>query len=119
MWSLREEGRSPKQIAKELGLPREQVLAFIHGSENGHQPDKADPGLIGCWVSPGWNVGLTVDERYHHWPGWSDLDSDKDKAGVVAVLVARDDRRGERVSVCGYLVDAFCPASRTHWVPRA
>jgi len=61
--------------------------------------------LAGCWVSPGWSQGLTVEGH----PGWPDVDAaDADASfGLVSVLVTRQERYG-RVRLCGWLVDVYC-----------
>lgn len=59
---------------------------------------------VGCWVSPGWRVGLEVEDHYQ-WPGGES--GTPETSGLVFVLVAR--RAGARkVSVCGYLLDVYC-----------
>lgn len=72
------------------------------------------PGLAGCWVSPGWSTGLTVDGH----PEWPDI-ADKHAAdgGVATVLVARRERP-HRVSVCGYLLDVYCLGVKNTLGPR-
>jgi hypothetical protein len=60
--------------------------------------------LAGCWVSPGWSCELQVTLR----DGWEDVDlGDGGPAGIALALVARAEQ-GDRVTVCGYLVDTFC-----------
>jgi hypothetical protein len=60
--------------------------------------------LVGCWISPAWSRDLLVRCR----AAWDDVDLGPDgPAGIVLVLVARAGR-GDRVLVCGYLVDTFC-----------
>lgn len=61
-----------------------------------------------CWVSRGWSDGLTVD-GHPEWPdaGHDIVDVDRGCSGLVGVLIAREHRRS-RLSVCGYLVDAYC-----------
>ena len=70
--------------------------------------------VVGCWVSPGWSKGLTVDGHGE----WSDLDDVDDYcSGAAGVLVARRDRP-RRVSVCGYLVDVHCLGVKNALGPR-
>jgi hypothetical protein len=61
--------------------------------------------LVGCWISPTWNTGLTVGDH----PDWPVPDNDPTAGtdGLAAVLVAREHRYG-KVSVCGYLADVYC-----------
>jgi hypothetical protein len=63
-----------------------------------------EPAVAGCWLNPGWSTGLTIGE-HAGWPLQEDPGSGTQ--GLVAVLVAREHRYG-KVSVCGYLVDAYC-----------
>jgi hypothetical protein len=55
--------------------------------------------LAGCWVSPGWSQGLTVEGH----PGWPDVDAEA--LGLVSLLVT--ERHG-RVRLGGWLVDVYC-----------
>lgn len=55
-------------------------------------------------MSSGWSRELLVVSR----EGWDDVDlGDDGPAGIALALVARAER-GDRVNVCGYLVDTFC-----------
>ena len=101
---LRQAGAPPKVIARALGV-RPAVVAPLVRQVAAEAADLAEePGLDGCWVSPGWSRDLLIEWR----PGWSDVDLGPDgPAGIALVLVARRGRH-DRVSVCGYLIDAFC-----------
>lgn len=104
---LRSQGRSPKQIAHALGVPRARVAPVVRAIAQQQAATAPRPAVTGCWVSPGWSVGLTVDERH----GWPDRPAaDGATSGLVGVLVAREARRGRggTTSVCGYLVDTYC-----------
>jgi hypothetical protein len=70
------------------------------------QATAAEPeaAVVGCWVSPGWSTGLTVD-GHEDWPDTSPSREGTD--GLAGVAVARR-HRPHRVSVCGYLVDVYC-----------
>jgi hypothetical protein len=70
--------------------------------------------VLGCWVSPGWRIGLSV-EGFDDWPAADDCDPGH--AGIVGALVARRHRPG-RVSVCGYLVDTWCLGVKNALGPR-
>lgn len=103
---LREQGRSPKEIARTLRVPPSTVaplvraLAAEKASSGQAEPE---PEVVGCWVNAGWSVGLSVDESR----GWADEVPDKGVAGMVSVVVAW--RHGwDKVAVCGYLVDVYC-----------
>jgi hypothetical protein len=101
--ALRGQGRTPKQIARTLGLPPAAVAPLVRAIAAADQANGQRREITSCWVSPGWSDGLTVAGD----PGWPDTDADPGASGLVSVLVARDEGRG-RVSVCGYLVDVWC-----------
>ncbi len=100
---LRAAGRSPKQIARALGVRPATVAPLVRAVAR--DAAAADPdAVVGCWVSPGWSAGLTVDGH----EDWYDPASPEDGgAGLVGVIVARR-AKPRRVSVCGYLVDVYC-----------
>jgi hypothetical protein len=99
---LRQRGRTPKEIARILGLPPAAVAPLIRAVAAA-QPAR-EAALIGCWMNQGWAAGLTV-AGHPEWPG-VDATTESDESGLVNILVARD--KGSSVSVCGYLVDAWC-----------
>jgi hypothetical protein len=101
---LRAQGRTPKAIARTLGVPPATVAPLVRAIAAQDHADTPDHELIGCWVSPGWSDGLTVAGH----PEWPDVHTpDAGTSGLVTVLVARDERRS-RVRVCGWLVDVYC-----------
>jgi hypothetical protein len=102
---LRADGATPKEIARALGM-RPAAIAPLIRHVAAERPDGAasEAGFARCWVSPGWSRELHVVSR----EGWEDVDLGEDgPAGVALALVARAGR-GDRVTVCGYLVDTFC-----------
>jgi len=102
--ALRAKGGSPKQIARALGVPPATVAPLVRAIAAADQADAADRKLVGCWVSPGWSQGLTV-QGHAEWP---DVDAaDAGAQGLVSVLVRREERYG-KVRVCGWLVDVWC-----------
>lgn len=102
--ALRATGRSPKQIARALGVPPATVAPLVRAIAAADQADASERKLLGCWVSPGWSQGLTVQGH----PEWPDVDAaDAGAHGLVSVLVTRQERYG-RVRVCGWLVDVWC-----------
>lgn len=103
--ALRATGRSPKEIARALGLRPAQVAPLIRTIAAEDHAGTSERKLAGCWVSPGWSQGLTVESH----PEWPDVDVADSHAsfGLVSVLVTRQERY-DRVRLCGWLVDAYC-----------
>jgi len=99
--SLRQQGSTPKQIAKALGIRPAEATRLVRAAA-AKAPTTEHP-VVGCWLSPGWTVGLTVD-------GYSDQ-ADRTEGtgseGLINVLVARRHRH-DKVVACGYLIDAYC-----------
>jgi hypothetical protein len=102
---LRAAGAAPKEIARALGLRPAVVAPLVrHIAAEQGRGRAGEAELAGCWVSPGWSRELLVMSR----EGWDDVDlGDGWPAGVALALVARA-ARGDRLTVCGYLVDTFC-----------
>jgi hypothetical protein len=111
---LRANGYSPKAIARALGLPPVRVAPLIRHVAVQASADRPESELVGCWMSPGWSAGLTIN-GHHDWPDVPEHDSSK--SGVVLVMVARSARRGQ-VTVCGYLVDVYCLGVKNAVGPR-
>jgi hypothetical protein len=102
--ALRATGRTPKEIARALGLRPAQVAPLVRDVAAADHPGAAERRLAGCWVSPGWSQGLTVEGH----PEWRDVDiADTEALGLVSVLITRQERYG-RVRLCGWLVDVYC-----------
>ena len=99
---LRRDGRTPKEIARALGLKPAEVAPLIRAV--GAATPAREAELVGCWVTDGWSEGLTVN-GHPEWPGVQAATEDGE-SGLLGVLVARE--HGSGVSVCGYLVDAWC-----------
>ncbi len=101
---LRAAGRSPKQIARALGVRPAAVAPLLRTPAQQAAAARPQPAVVGCWVSPGWSTALTVDGH----EGWPDVaTSDGGPEGVASVVVVRR-HRPQRVSVCGYLIDVYC-----------
>ena len=113
---LRQRGRTPKEIARALGLPPAAVAPLIRAVAAA-QPTR-ETALVGCWVNQGWAAGLTVT-GHPEWPG-AGATAESGESGLVNILVARE--IGGRVSACGYLVDAWCLGVKNalgpKWVDR-
>jgi hypothetical protein len=116
--ALRERGHSPKEIARALRLPPATIAPLVRAIAAQQAPDVPALVLAGCWVNAGWARGLTV-QGHPDWPGIdvpADLD-DLGSSGLVTVLVAVE-RGGSKVSVCGFLVDAYCLGVKNALGPR-
>jgi hypothetical protein len=102
---LREQGHSPKQIARALGMAPSAVAPLIRAVAEQALADAPEAEPAGCWINVGWSEGLGVPAGA---PGWADdLPEGEHTGGMVSVLVAR--KHGwNKLSVCGYLVDVYC-----------
>jgi hypothetical protein len=101
---LREQGRSPKEIARILGIRPAEASRLVRAAAVLAQATVPEQALAGCWISPGWSTGLAVGDR----PGWPRHDDPAGGSeGLISVLVARRPRYG-KVSACGYLADVYC-----------
>lgn len=101
---LRAAGRSPKEIARALGVRPSAVAPLMRAIAQEAAADEPEHAVMGCWVSPGWSAGLTVS-GHEEWPARDA--AGHPSSGLVGVMVARR-HRPRRVSVCGYLVDVYC-----------
>jgi hypothetical protein len=101
---LRSAGKSPKQIARTLGVSPSVVAPLVRAVAAHAHAAAGEPPVAGCWVNAGWSKGLTVDPSR----GWVDRTPTADGiSGLVSVLVTRR-HRWDKVSVCGYLADVYC-----------
>lgn len=102
--ALRRQGRSPKEIARALGVRPAVVAPLVRAIAAERDANAEEPPLAGCWVTPGWSEGLSV-EGHAEWPRGSA--ADRGASGLVGAIVARE-HRNRKVSACGYLVDVWC-----------
>jgi hypothetical protein len=116
---LRREGCSPKQIARALGMPPSAVAPLVRAVAAEAEADTGSsgtaPALVGCWVSPDWASGLTI-EGHPEWPRLPAA-ADSGPAGLVTVVAARE-HGGSKVSACSYLVDVYCLGVKNAIGPR-
>lgn len=103
--ALRAGGATPKGIARALGVRPAVATALVKAIASEAAAPPQEPSLVGCWVSHGWSDGLGVD-GHPEWPGTGS--ARPTTSGLVGVLVAREHRRGTKVTACGYLVDVYC-----------
>lgn len=107
---LREQGSSPKQIARALGLRPAEVAPLVRQVAEMTQThaDPADRVLLGCWVSPGWSDGLGLDGTPAEWATLDPLHGKSTATGGLAKLLIVRQERASRVAVCGFMVDMYC-----------
>lgn len=98
---LRRAGRTPKEIARALGLRPAQVTPLIRAV--GAATPKQEASVAECWISSGWDAGLSVD-GHDDWPRRGA--AVERESGLVNVVVARE--HGSKLTVCSYLVDTWC-----------
>ncbi|WP_109746654.1 hypothetical protein [Salinispora mooreana] len=106
--ALRSAGKTPKQIARDLGVTRAVATRLVRGVEV-VRPGRAHPSelpLVGCWISRQWSNGLGIADRPADWVDDEELPPMAMGAGLVSVAVARVD--GDTVTTCGFLVDTYC-----------
>jgi len=114
--SLRAGGLSTNAIVRATGLPRARVAPLVRQFDREAPEARPEQGVVGCWVSEGWDAGLSVSADAD-WPGRGGAGSDT--SGLAGVLVAREHpRRGGEVTVCGYLVDTHCLGVKDALGPR-
>ncbi|MGI5486370.1 helix-turn-helix domain-containing protein [Microtetraspora malaysiensis] len=102
---LRGQGHSPKQIARALGVSPAVITPLVRAVAEQARGEETLGEVVGCWMSTGWSVGLTVDPAR----GWADqaAHDENTAGGMVSVLVAR--KQGwDKLLFCGYLVDTYC-----------
>ncbi|MGH3166180.1 MAG: helix-turn-helix domain-containing protein, partial [Trebonia sp.] len=100
---LRGQGRTPKEIARALGLKPAEVTPLIRAV--GAAAPRLEAPVTGCWVSDNWSEGLTISGHHPDWPGTRPVGTDTE-SGLMGVLVARE--HGSSVSAAGFLVDLWC-----------
>jgi len=64
---LREQGHTPKQIARTLGIHSAEAAKLVRAAAALAQADAREPTLVGCWISPTWSAGLTIT-GHPDWP---------------------------------------------------
>lgn len=113
--ALREQGLTPKEIARAVGLPPSQVTHMVRRIAAAAATDPTQRPVVECWVSRGWSAELTVTGH----PEWPEQSAEEEaSSGLVGVLVAREAGRG-RVSVCSWLVDVYCLGVKNDQGPKA
>jgi hypothetical protein len=100
---LRARGSSPKEIARALGVRPAVAAQLVREAARQAVEANPEPAVVGCWISEGWSVGLTIAGE-HDWP---DRTREDGESGLALIAVARR-HKPQRVSFCGYLVDPYC-----------
>lgn len=108
---LRASGRSPKQIARALGLSPAKVTPLIRAVAAANA--KSDE-IVACYVTPEWSSGLTVAGE-PDWPGL--VAPESESSGLAGVFVARTAGHN-RVRAVGFLVDVYCLGVKNAWPPK-
>lgn len=112
--ALRTQGRSPKAIARALGVAPARVAPLVRRVAEEREAAAPRPPRQ-CMVSPGWSAGLAVPgER-----GWPDRSNGLgDAVGLAAVLVTQRRRDRDDLQVAGFLVDTYCLGVKDAVGPR-
>ncbi len=110
---LRGQGRSPKEIARALGIRPAVVSPLLRQLAVESAADAPEPALVGCWVNQGWSHELGVT-GHPEWPRGSPSQGCWGLATVVVALAAR----GAKVSACSILVDTHCLGVKDAVPPR-
>jgi hypothetical protein len=112
--ALREQGLSPREIARALGVRPAVVAPLVRAIAAERAVTAREAPLVGCWVTPGWADGLGVD-GHPEWPRGTA--AHEGASGLVGVVVARE-HRNRNLSGCGYLVDVWCLGVKNALGPR-
>jgi hypothetical protein len=114
--ALRARRYAPAEIARALGVSKADAARLVRvvacerdrataaGASATNGPVAASQAR--CWVSPGWRHGLRI-EAHPEWPDGAGAPTEASESGVACVLLAVPDG-GDRMSVCGYLIDTWC-----------
>ena len=106
---LRGEGRTPKEIARALGIRPAEATRLVRAAAARAEPSEWP--VLGCWINPEWNIGLLIDGKPARTEEWAGV------GGLAQILVARRHRH-DKVKVCGYLVDVFCLGVKNTYGPE-
>lgn len=111
---LRERGRSPKQIARVLGVRPAAVAPLVRRLAQERCAVEPVGEVVRCWVNRGWDEQLEVDGH----PEWPRGTPSEGVAGLAYVVVARQRPRAAKARVCCYLVDTQCLGVKDTIGPR-
>lgn len=103
--SLRQDGQSPKVIARLLGVGVADVVGVLNETAPVSALERAEPR---CWVNAGWSRSVELDGAAQ----WAGLDPGAPDAeygrGLISVLVALESPRSSKAQVAGFLLDVWC-----------
>lgn len=103
--SLRQDGQSPKAIARLLGVGMADVVGVLNETVPVSALERAEPR---CWVNAGWSRSVELDGAAQ-WAGWDPGASDSEEVrGLVCVLVALESAQSSKAQVAGFLLDVWC-----------
>jgi hypothetical protein len=106
---LRQEGRTPKEIARALNIRPAEATRLVRAAAA--RAESPESPVLGCWINQEWNVGLLIDGEPAGAEEWAGV------GGLAQILVARRHRH-DKVKVCGYLVDVFCLGMKNTYGPE-
>ena len=101
---LRDQGLSPKEIARSLGMRPAAVSDLVRKLAAERDATNPDIDTIDCLLNAGWSTGLSIQGH----PESQDRGADDGTGGLVTALVARKRRRRRGATVCVYLLDVYC-----------
>jgi hypothetical protein len=101
---LRARGLSPQEIARSVGMRPAAVADLVRKLAAERNATNPGADVVDCWVNAGWSTGLSVAGH----PEWRDPGSDDSTGGLISAVVAHRRRHRRSVTVCVYLIDAYC-----------
>lgn len=112
--TFREQGLTPKQIARTLGVSPATVSQLVRVLAAERAQVEPEHRVVKCLVNAGWSEGLIIRDG-HDWPDVPEFEAGVE--GLVSVLIVSQDRR-HRLVVCCYLVDVYCLGVKNVIGPR-
>jgi hypothetical protein len=101
---LRDQGLSPKEIARTLGMRPAAVADLVRKLAAERHAADPDTDHIDCLLNAGWSTGLKV----HGHLEWRDPGANDGADGLVTALVARRRSHRRGATACVYLLDVYC-----------
>jgi hypothetical protein len=106
--ALRARRYTPAEVARSLAISKGDAARLVRvvATESGTADAGEGRDQTRCWINPGWRHGLRI-EGHDDWPGDAGAPSEAGDSGVALVVVAQP-YGYDRLTVCSYLVDAWC-----------